>query len=585
LDHLERRLSDLTSRLEWVEGQMRPRRQTPAAPPPQVPPPPLPESPPRREPVRSAPAASGTSFEEVLGGRVLAWIGGLAILLGTVLFLGMAISHGWIDEPTRTVLAFLGSTALLVAGVWLHERGGRFEAALAAVASGVSGLFATIVVATQVYDLIAPGVGLAMAALVAAVSFAMAVRWSAPLIGALGTLGALAAPMLAGVGTSGVSIAFVAIALAASSAILVWQRWNWLALGAFLVSAPQLIAWVVEARADQLALTLAVAVGFWVLYAAAAFGHELRVRGERQLPISSWLLLFASTAMLTALGYFMLEYREEHSLAVAWLLGVSGSQIAFGAAALRLRIHREIGSLLIALGLGISALTFAAAFDGPVLVIGWAVEAIVLAYLATGADDTPSDSLSNAERLAIASAGLLGAAFGHVLLLEAPPTALFDGVEDLRAALLGIGASSAAAVACALLARRTQPLAAQVAGFAGAAGLVYLGSVAIVDTVGVTASGEARQAGQVWLSAFWGVTGLGAILYGLLRRIPDVRLGGLALLALAIGKVYIYDLSELDELARVLSFVALGLLLLVGAFAYQRLRVGADEVENDVVPR
>jgi uncharacterized membrane protein len=56
------------------------------------------------------------------------------------------------------------------------------------------------------------------------------------------------------------------------------------------------------------------------------------------------------------------------------------------------------------------------------------------------------------------------------------------------------------------------------------------------------------------------------------RRSVNVRLGGLALLALVIGKVWTYDLAELEELPRALSFVALGLLLLVGAFAYQRFR-------------
>jgi uncharacterized membrane protein len=40
----------------------------------------------------------------------------------------------------------------------------------------------------------------------------------------------------------------------------------------------------------------------------------------------------------------------------------------------------------------------------------------------------------------------------------------------------------------------------------------------------------------------------------------------------AIVKVWTYDLAELDELARVLSFVGLGLLLLVGSFAYARIK-------------
>ena len=65
------------------------------------------------------------------------------------------------------------------------------------------------------------------------------------------------------------------------------------------------------------------------------------------------------------------------------------------------------------------------------------------------------------------------------------------------------------------------------------------------------------------------------------RKSPKTRLGGLALLTVAIAKVWTYDLAELEELARALSFVALGLLLLAGAFAYQRFKPeeGEGEVE------
>jgi LPXTG-motif cell wall-anchored protein len=36
--------------------------------------------------------------------------------------------------------------------------------------------------------------------------------------------------------------------------------------------------------------------------------------------------------------------------------------------------------------------------------------------------------------------------------------------------------------------------------------------------------------------------------------------------------VFLYDLAELESIYRALSFIALGLLLLGGAFAYQRSR-------------
>lgn len=117
-----------------------------------------------------------------------------------------------------------------------------------------------------------------------------------------------------------------------------------------------------------------------------------------------------------------------------------------------------------------------------------------------------------------------------------------------------------------------QLLASQVApGFVGALALVYLGSIAIIDGIGANDAGEAREIGQSWLSAFWTVTGLAAVVWGLVRKSANARLAGLALLTVAIAKVWTYDLAKLDELPRALSFVALGLLL-VGAFAYQRIK-------------
>lgn len=244
-------------------------------------------------------------FERVFGGRVLAWIGALATLLGLVFLLRSAVDSSWFTEEVRTLMAAFGSLSLLLAGVWLHERKGRLEAARVAVAIAIPGLFATAVVATQAYELISPVIGLEAAALIGAVGLFIAVRWSSMLVGSVGMLGALAAPMMVGTGTDGGWIAFVALALAASVGVLLWQRWNWLGLGAFAVSAPQLIAWIwqgtiiitedgVGAPSEPTLLVLAVLVGFWALYAAAAFGYELRARGEEKLPVSSWLLLLSA---------------------------------------------------------------------------------------------------------------------------------------------------------------------------------------------------------------------------------------------------------------------------------------------------
>src|SRR4051794_36644177 len=107
LESIEWQLKELAQRLERLEGGA---AAAAGAPRPSVVSP-HPVAPRRTAPATPAPAPARprAGLEELLGGRVLAWLGGVAILLGIIFFLGMAISRGWIDEPARTVLAFFGS--------------------------------------------------------------------------------------------------------------------------------------------------------------------------------------------------------------------------------------------------------------------------------------------------------------------------------------------------------------------------------------------------------------------------------------------------------------------------------------------
>ncbi len=549
-------------------------RNRPEEPPHHAPPPPPPLNP-----------ISRIEFERVFGGRVLAWVGGLATLLGVIFLMRSAVDSSWFTEEVRVLMAAFGSLLLLSVGLWLHERKGRLEVARIAVAIAIPGLYATTVVAAQTYDLISPVLGLEAAALIGVLGVFIAVRWSSMLVGSVGMLGALAAPILVGTTHEGGSIAYVALALAASVGVLLWQRWNWLALGAFAVSAPQLIAWIytngfisvegIGEPSEPTLLVLAVLVGFWILYAAAAFGYELRMRGEERLFISSWLLLLSSSVLVVGVGGIVIG--GDSAALDGWIFGFAIAHLFLGGAAIRFGIHREIGSLLIGGGIAIGSFGLANAFNGPTLVAAWAAMSAALAYLATRVDRTSASTLSDAQRLLLGALGFLGLAILHMLVVEAPPTAIAEGVDDLGASLIAIACCAGAAIACWYWGREIEPKAATVTGYIGAAGFVYLGSVAIIDVIGDTAGGEARQIGQSWLSAFWTATGLGAVVWGMVRHSPKARLGGLALLMVAIAKVWTYDLSELEELARALSFVALGLLLLAGAFAYQRFKPEEEE--------
>ncbi|HEX8053158.1 MAG TPA: DUF2339 domain-containing protein [Thermoleophilaceae bacterium] len=216
--------------------------------------------------------------------------------------------------------------------------------------------------------------------------------------------------------------------------------------------------------------------------------------------------------------------------------------------------------------------------DGPLLAAAWAVEAVAILALARHRDGG-IDAVGS-----IGAVSLLAFALLHGLVLEAAPRALVYGVEDLLDAAIALATLAAAALAMARLIpeeRRDERL-----GFVSlaAAALVYLGSVAIVTAFQPTTEGfdtavgllDERQQGQLLLSAFWALAGLGALIAGLARRQRAIRVGGFVLLGIATAKVFMFDLSTLDSLYRVGSFVALGLLLLGAAFAWQRTRALRD---------
>ncbi len=68
-----------------------------------------------------------------------------------------------------------------------------------------------------------------------------------------------------------------------------------------------------------------------------------------------------------------------------------------------------------------------------------------------------------------------------------------------------------------------------------------------------------------------------AISAGLYLARRPIRLGGIALFLFSVLKVFFYDLSELDTLARIFSFIVLGLLLIGASWAYTKYRKQLQE--------
>ena len=70
----------------------------------------------------------------------------------------------------------------------------------------------------------------------------------------------------------------------------------------------------------------------------------------------------------------------------------------------------------------------------------------------------------------------------------------------------------------------------------------------------------------------WGIQGLALLAAGFPLRDRVLRVSGLVLLLFCILKLFIYDLSYLDTLPRIFSFIVLGVILLGVSWIYTRFR-------------
>jgi uncharacterized membrane protein len=640
-----------------------------------------PESPPARPSAPGRPKDSHQRLEDLLGGRMLAWLGGVAVVVGIALFLVYAVAHGWIGETARVLGAAAGSFALIGLGVWLHEHRGRTDAAWTLVGAGVAGLFISDLVASRLYAVIPVGLGFALALATGVLAASLAVRWRAKVIAAIGIIGALLAPVLVGAPSDLATLLILSAAAASAVAVLLWCRWDWLGFAVVLVCAPQWLSWL--STAPSVIAVLCVLVVFGALGHLAAIGFELRV-SKSPLRAPSTFLFALNAATLAIAGRGALADLGHPVAANLWIAGLGVAHLLMAVVAGRVpRVSADIRLLLLTLGVLLGDVAFALLADGPLLAVGWAASGVLFAWLLshgkhtahsrvmtelglgghsaiallvavsqatpldfpdladqvgatialaaaaggmftsarlTAGSSLPWRPLLNALGLSVVAyvtainiqgAGLviawateaaalagiarrtgekvaaygslafLAAAAAHILAVEAPPQALTLGVPSLSAAAVAIGtwAASCTLIARARLTVDGQQIAAVLLGVAAVA-VLYLASAMIITVFQPIPTGgtdvslplAVRQQGQLVLSALWGVSGVSAVILGLRRNLRLVRLGALALLLVTAAKVFFYDLSTLESVYRIASFIVLGVLLLAGAYAYQRLR-------------
>lgn len=493
---------------------------------------------------------------DLLGGRGLALTGGVVTLLGVVFFFALAASNGWIGPVERVLLGAAASAIVFTGGVLVHARYGRLDAAVAAAGAGIAGGYATLLFAAARYELV-PALGaLALAAAIAALAVGLSLRWSSEIVAAFGLIGAMCVPAVALLDeeATATGTAFVALVLLGASVVGVRRRWTGLLLAAGVVSVPQLLVFVHDEGEPARASALAVAAAFGLLYLGAGIARQLRADGRRLDPVAS--LYAGGNVALTLVSAFALL--DGGARAVG--LGVAALAYLTVAAAGR-RPQPELAALAVAAGSALTAVALAQYFDGPALVVAWAAETAVLAWLGRRLADTRFQFLGLAYLLL---------AVAYTLIEEAEPDALFTRDIDHLAGVPALLAVAAGAAVYGWLARswppprglETMPAlvrswveslheARKELSFASLALAALLAadaaSLSILELFDRLDIDPSFDWGHVAVTATWSIVALGLLAAGLVARARLLEIVGLVTLAAVCASFALFTVPDLPH--------------------------------------
>lgn len=443
---------------------------------------PAPEAAPEATPEPAESEGLGGVFERLVAGKLLIWIGGIALVVAGVFLVRHSIEIGLVTPELRMIAAAAFGLLLLGAGEYartgrLFEGDPRFGQAL--VGAGIAVLYATAYGAYFLYGLLGPGAASAAMVGVTAAALVLSLRHGAP-TAVMGLVGGFLTPALVGDPDAGaVPLLFYLALLNGALFAIAWQRgWTWLAAaavaGSFVWTALLLAAPPDDAvAAGAFIVLLAVAASFlrpgegrhlFFLQPAAIGLVQLAVLvGRTDVGPVAWALFGALSAASVILALVRPAFRFAAPLALFLALALlaakavggedpllgaaaAGTTLLFGGAGLALAARGKalLWTLVAAVGIaGPAAVLRAAAPEllaGPAwgaLTAGLALAACLLAWAVR----------ERAKAEPPADVGLLAAASAAALLAML-------AVLDLAPSDLVAAGWAAVALAAAAAARR-----------------------------------------------------------------------------------------------------------------------------------
>ena len=257
--------------------------------------PPLPPSDVRLPPLPAPPEeppAPRINWEQFMGAKLIAWLGGFAALLGVGFFVKYSFEHNLIPPELRVAIGFLFAIGLVIGGLKINRE--RYAVtAQTLIATGIVSLYTVTFACRAIYhfSFFGPVPTFLLMVLITTAAFLLAVRLEAQVIAVLGILGGFLTPVLVSTGQDNPLGLFGYIALldAGLVAVALHRRWLYLVpLGATGTVIMQ-VGWAAKFFENDPSSQGTVAVVVCLVFAALFLGATIFARRrEQSAPELTW---------------------------------------------------------------------------------------------------------------------------------------------------------------------------------------------------------------------------------------------------------------------------------------------------------
>jgi uncharacterized membrane protein len=533
----------------------------------------------RTHPQASAASNSGairenTDLEKKIGQYWLNRIGIVAMLIGVSYFLKYAFDNNWVGPAGRIAIGLLVGIGLVLWSERFRSRGyAAFSYSLKAV--GIGTLYLSLWGAFQIYHLIPAAAAFVAMATVTASTIALALSQDAELLASFALVGGFSSPVLLSTGQNHEAVLFSYVALLdlAILATAIFKPWRRLLWGSFAGTIVLYLGWYSEYYSlDQRALTVAFAALFAAIFAVIplAARSTASTRFSTHSTTLTLLPLFNAAAFFLAL-YVMFE--QEKATLTWYALALAAVYLGLGSI-IKNRASIEdaafINLLHVAIAVAFITIAIPLKLNAQWITIGWLVESGMLLWLSTKA-----------------RADFLRYFAVFALMLGIARLLFFDRIRaetlvfNMRFATYVVAVAILGGIA--VLGKRHASQAEAIFLEAALVGVNLLSLIALTLEASdyfdrqmisngrlVSSYAQVNLARDFSYSAIWLVYGAVLMAIGFQKRSAFVRWQSLILIAFTICKVFLYDVSQLGGSFRILSFIALGAVLLGISFIYQR---------------